>query len=633
MKTVKISPLSLSDFNDKQNKNEKSDKNNKFTSKKVLLLLKVFALVFFCFVVCRIPYLGSFFDSLIDLFFGPIKYCCYLTIFSLWLINITKNIPLQKIIKKKNIVFYFLVVFFLCCFYTSIWSLATKNDHDFKESLIEYSKKWIAYFHANKYEIFFNNSAAGIIPLVFVLTIFLFLKIFTIILLFILATLMILTLINANYKKSKIWIKIINTLTKKLGMMLKIETIEEIKKNKTNFKFKKITKKKLKKSIENLSVPFFGLLPQNNIDNYPLNQNEANNIKNKIIACLLHEKITITNAQIQIFSNYTELTFTCNNAKMVAKIVNNVDSIFNSIKINHFNYDAKDSTISFQFANKYPTKKSLALIAGSLNNPKPFDIVCCYTLDNKPFVKNLLETPNTLVIGKKLSGAVPFVILYCLNLCLTVPTKDLEIFIFVDNPRLLNELSFSTTHIKNNIFSNFNEILVKLKMMVDELKNRMNLFKQSNVTSLSSYNKIVNVNEKKLKTIFLVFNDLDLIIKNENANLIWQSLFFILENGKNYGINCLIAAQTIFEIPIMNKLLKLVDSKFIYTLNNEYESIQLFNDNRCVQLFGTGDCYYFDKSISQKRPLHLQTCYITKNELEYDLTLIKNFYSLKGDDL
>ena len=82
----------------------------------------------------------------------------------------------------------------------------------------------------------------------------------------------------------------------------------------------------------------------------------------------------------------------------------------------------------------------------------------------------------------------------------------------------------------------------------------------------------------------------------------------------------------------MNKLLKLTDSKFIYALNNEYESIQLFNDNKCIQLFGSGDCYYFDKMITQKRPLHLQTCYITKNELEYDLTLIKNFYLLKGND-
>lgn len=628
MKTIKISPLSLTDFNDKQNEKVKSE----FPPKKDLLLPKIIGLVFFCFIFCRIPYIGSFFDSLFDLFFGPIKYCFYLTIFGFGIFSIIKNTSLKRVMTKKNTIFYFLVIFFLCCFYTSIWTLATKNNYGFKETLIDYSKKWIGYFHANKYEAFFNNSAAGIIPLVFVLTIFLFLRIFTIILLFVLTTLMILTLVNANYKKTKIWIKIINMLTKKLGMMLKIETIEEIKKNKTNFKFKKITKKKLKKVIENLSAPFFGLLPQNNIDNYPLNQNDANNIKNKIIAYLLHEKITITNSQIQVFSNYTELTFTCSNTKTTTKIINNINSIFNFIKINHFNYDAKDSIVSFQFANKHPTKKSLALVASNFNNPKPFDIICCYTLDNKPFVKNLLESPNTLVIGKKLSGAVPFVILYCLNLCLTTPIKDLEIFVFLDNPHLFHELSFTPPHIKNNIFSNFNEVLINLKAMVEELKKRMNLFAENNVTSLDSYNKIVNVNEKKLKTILLVFNDLDLIIKNESANLIWQNLFFILENGKKYGIDCLIAAQTIFEIPIMNKLLKLTDSKFIYALNNEYESIQLFNDNKCVQLFGSGDCYYFDKMITQKRPLHLQTCYITKNELEYDLTLIKNFYLLKGND-
>ena len=141
-------------------------------------------------------------------------------------------------------------------------------------------------------------------------------------------------------------------------------------------------------------------------------------------------------------------------------------------------------------------------------------------MDDKPFIKNLLETPNTLVIGKKLSGAIPFVILYCLNLSLTVPIKDLEIFVFLDNPHLFNELSFSTPHIKNNVFSNLNEILIKLKMIIEKLKNRMDLFKQNNVTSLDSYNKIVNLNEKKLKTFVLVFNDLDLIVKNENANLI-----------------------------------------------------------------------------------------------------------------
>ena len=631
MKTIKIlPPLSLTDFNDNQNEKVK----DKFTSKKVLLLPKIAILIFFCFIVCRVPYLGSFFDNLVDLFFGPIKYCFYLIVFIFLLLNTFKGTPIKKLIKKKSIVSYFLLIFLLCCFYTSIWTLITQNNHNFKESLINYSKRWINYFHANKYEIFFNNSAAGIIPLIFVLTIFLFLKIFTIILFAVLTTLIVLTLVNANYKKSKIWVKIANFLTKKIGMVLKIETIEEIKKNKTNFKFKKITKKRLKKTIGNLSAPFFGLLPQNNINNQPLNQNDATNIKNKIIAYLLQEKITITDSQLQVFSNYTELSFTCSSTKLLTKIVNNINAIFNFIKINHFNYDVKDLTISFQFANKYPTKKSLALIASDLHNPKPFDTICCYTLDNKPFVKNLLETPNTLVIGKKLSGAVPFVILYCLNLCLTAPAKDLEIFIFLDNPQhLFNELFFLAPHIKNNVFSNLNEILIKLKMIIEELKNRMNLFKENNVTSLSSYNKIINVNEKKLKTFSLVFNDLDLIVKNESASLIWQNLFYILENGKKYGINCLIAAQTIFEIPIMNKLLKLVDSKFIYALNNEYESIQLFNDNKCIQLFGSGDCYYFDKAVSQKHPLHLQTCYITKNELEYDLTLIKNFYALKENNL
>lgn len=631
MKTVKIPPLSLTNFDDKQNNKAK---NGFFYSKKGFLLSRIIILFFLLLIAFRVPYIGSFFDNLIDLFFGPIKYLFYLSIFCIWLLNIVKTIPFKKLMKKKNVIFYFLNLFFLCCLYTSIWALITKKDHDFEEALTYYSKKWTSYFYANKYEFFFNNTAAGIISLLLVLTIFLFLKIFTITLLVVATALMTLTLLNANYKKTKLWIKISNFLTKKIGMHLKIETIEEIKKNKTKFKFKKITKKKLKKSIENLTAPFYGLLPQNNIDNQALNQNDASNIKNKIIGYLLQEKIAITDTQLQIFDNYMQLTFTCSSSKGVKKIVDNIKTIVELVKINHFNYEITNLSISFQFANKHPTKKSLASIASSLHHPKPFDVVCCYTLENKPFIKNLLESPNTLVIGKKLSGAIPFVILYCLNLCLTTSTKDLEISIFLDNPHLFNELSFTTPHIKNNIFSNFNEILINLKMTIENLKNRMNLFKQNNVTSLSAYNKIVNLEEKKLKTIFLVFNDLDLIIKNENADLIWQNLFYILENGKKCGINCLISAQTIFEIPKMNKLLSLTDSKYIYALNNEYESIQLFNDNKCVQLFGSGDCYYFDKkTISQKQPLHLQTCYITKNELEYDLALIKNFYLLKGNSL
>ena len=631
MKTVKIPPPSLTNFDDK--------KNNKTTSafipiKKGFPLLQIAILFFLLIVTFRIPYVGSFFDNLIDLLFGPIKYLFYLSIFCIWLLNVIKIIPFKKIIKKKNVIFYLLNLFFICCLYTSIWAIITKNDHNFKEALTYYSRKWISYFHANKYEFFFNNSAAGIVPLILILVIFLFLKIFIIILFIVVTTLMTLTLTNTKYKKSKIWIKLSNFFAKRIGMWLKIETIEEIKKNKTKFKFKKITKKELKKSIQNLPAPFFGLLPQNDIDNRVLNQNDASNVKNKIIGYLLQEKIVITDTQLQIFSNYTQLILTCSNSIGVKKIIDNIKTIVDLIKINHFNYEITNLTITFQFANKHPTKKSLASIAGNLRYPKPFDVVCCYTLENKPFVKNLLESPNTLVIGKKLSGAVPFVILYCLSLCLTVPTKDLEIYIFLDNPHLFNELSFTTPHIKNNIFSNFNEILINLKTVVENLKNRISLFKQNNVTSLNAYNKIVNREEKKLKNIFLVFNDLDLIIKNENADLIWQNLFYILENGKKCGINCLIAAQTIFEIPKMNKLLNLTDSKYIYALNNEYESIQLFNDNKCVQLFGIGDCYYFDKkTFSQKQPLHLQTCYITKNELEYDLTIIKNFYLLKRSNL
>ena len=78
MKTVKIPPLSLTNFDDKQNNKAK---NGFFYSKKGLLLSRIIILFFLLLIAFRVPYIGSFFDNLIDLFFGPIKYLFYLSIF------------------------------------------------------------------------------------------------------------------------------------------------------------------------------------------------------------------------------------------------------------------------------------------------------------------------------------------------------------------------------------------------------------------------------------------------------------------------------------------------------------------------------------------------------------------------
>ena len=59
-------------------------------------------------------------------------------------------------------------------------------------------------------------------------------------------------------------------------------------------------------------------------------------------------------------------------------------------------------------------------------------------------------------------------------------------------------------------------------------------------------------------------------------------------------------------------------------LTSEAERISLFENYRCIQLFGNGDGYIYGKSPDDK--IRFQSCYLNQNELSQIIEIINNFY-------
>ena len=101
----------------------------------------------------------------------------------------------------------------------------------------------------------------------------------------------------------------------------------------------------------------------------------------------------------------------------------------------------------------------------------------------------------------------------------------------------------------------------------------------------------------------------------------------ILKRGQNVGVKTILLAINVNNESIEPKIYENTNARFILRLENEHESLKVFDSYRGVQLYGNGDGYYFDNMNGKKT--RFQTCYLNVNELAEIVKVIKTFYNTK----
>lgn len=598
------------------------------------ILISVFStlLLFLLIFMARVPYIGSYPDALFDYLFGQAKYIVYLLLI-LPLVSLIFNFKFKKIfISKRYILATSLIIITICIGISEIYAFTgIGHNLSFDQAFIQYHEKWVHYLNVISYNGFINAKISGGIIGVAITECFNIISFaLLIVIAFLLFVYAVLILFNVKIKDSYAMLKFKKWFITRLGGTFDFEQFNEMRPKKHDSKIKRTSKEYIVQMAQNGSYDFpsIELLTDTQQNNFEANMEYAKKVEKNITNFLNKNNIPSIFIDINIMPIFAEVSYEVSEQEVIDQIIQLQEDISRECNLDSYNISYKGNVVKFEFINKNPSKVSYkSLMMLEVNNLKPLQMILGMNIDLKPFIYDLNQNPTALIIGRKGSGAAMLLANFIMACAYTNDPKELEIEIFAplgDKALLFfNELP----HLNGKVLESFEKIIHQLHEIKNEINDRTNYFNLTNSTTVAEYNSKRADDAIEYKTKLIVLSCFDQITKDSFQNL--ELIEYIISKGPKVGVYILLLATNANNESLSENIYNKVASKFILQLENEYESIRIFDNYRGIQLYGSGDCLYFDNIKNTKT--RIQVCYLNQNELSNNINIIKTFYETKDE--
>ena len=618
--------------------NEQSNdlKSKKINTKKIIkILLQVFFILILLFGLFRVPFVGSYIDAGIDYIFGATKYIFYLVMITALIFFLFKIKYRKLFLTKRFILCSLAITFIVGCCISVVWMTYLNFTSSTVATnplavITDYNTNWLSYAQSVSYDNFFNGAyiSGGIIPVLIMACFVWSAWVLFAIILFLILIIIVLIIFNVNWKDNKLNLKIKKFIITKLGGSFDYEGLNELKPSKTDIKVKKFDKEKMIKEMDdNANYPSIKLLPNTAQDYTNQNTKYFEKKQDKISKFFKSKNFKFSKPKLVVHPNFTEIVFEVEDDITIQQILQLQQEIANTIEVEEYNISYKGTFVTFELENPEISKISFKEVLSMSPEIKSTQAIIGIDEENNPFTHDLKTNHSTLIIGKKGSGAASVVVLIALSLAYLNSPEKLEILFLSPSGSKSYGWFNSLPHIEGKVYETTEKIINKLHDLKNELQERLNNFNLSNVKDIDSYNKVAQNDNLKYKNKLILFPNFDLITKDSfQNNEIIESL---LKDGPKAGMNLILQANGVNNESINPHVYNSVDSKYILKVENDYESLKLLDNYRAIQLYGNGDCLYFDRKNNKKR---IQACYINQIELNQNIEIIKTFYDLKDQE-
>jgi hypothetical protein len=376
--------------------------------------------------------------------------------------------------------------------------------------------------------------------------------------------------------------------------------------------------------VEQLTPPI-SFLTDTSVDHYYDNKNQMQKKQEAISKFIKKLKIDSAYQNTIVMPQYSEISFEVPSKKDIEEILRAQNELLEILKVDKFNISFKGNIIRFEIPNKYASKISIRQILNSAPQIKNYETVAGLTIDTTPLILNLNKHPNTLIIGRRGSGAAMLLTTLLMTLAYVNTPSELEYIVL--SPLGDKSLKYldNLPQMQGPLIEQLDECVTKLHQILQVIEDRESKFNEAGAKTLDEFNKFQNSDALKLKTIVLTISAFDHLIKNSLQNT--EILQNILKRAPHVGVKTILLAINVNNESIEPKIYGAASAKFILKLESEHESLKIFDSYRGTQLYGNGDGFYFDKVNNKKT--RFQTCYLNVNELAETVKVIKTFYNAK----
>lgn len=244
---------------------------------------------------------------------------------------------------------------------------------------------------------------------------------------------------------------------------------------------------------------------------------------------------------------------------------------------------------------------------------------------------NVSKMPHLLIAGTTGSGKSVCVNSIIMSILMKSTPSDVRL-IMVDPKQVEFMMYNGIPHLLIPVVTDPKKAAGALAWAVTEMENRYTLFSENNVRNIDGFNELVEKGliESELMPRIVIFIDELADLMMASPKDVEDSIVRLAQKARAAGMHLVIATQKP-TVQVVTGLIKgNIPSRIALMVASQVDSRVILDASGAEKLLGNGDMLYMP--VGSPKPIRLQGCYVSDDEVERVVEFIKQTFSAEYDE-
>lgn len=243
---------------------------------------------------------------------------------------------------------------------------------------------------------------------------------------------------------------------------------------------------------------------------------------------------------------------------------------------------------------------------------------------------DIADMPHILIAGT--TGAGKSVCVNSIIMSILFRATPSEVRLVMIDPKAVEFMIYNGIgHLLLPVVTDPKKAAGALAWACTEMDKRYNLLSENNVRDIKSYNKLVAARDDldPMPQVVIFIDELaDLMMCSKND--VEASICRLAQKARAAGMHLVVATQRP-SVDVITGLIKAnIPSRIALKTASLVDSRTVIDNGGAEKLLGKGDMLY--KSVAMPKPMRVQGCWVSDEEVERVTDFIKNKYAIEYDD-